>query len=154
MTTENPADPAPQALDSLRNVRDIHVLWPDCDPAGILFYGNYFRWMDDATFFLFERAGLRKDRMLADYGMLGMPLVAAHADFRSPAKFGDVLSVESFVSAASARTFTVTHNFRVGERLAAEGWEKRVWAKAEPGNPSRITALPIPPEVRAALGVQ
>ena len=139
--------------EALRNVHRVHVLWPDCDPAGILFYAHYFRWMDDATFFLFERAGLRKDRLLADYGVPGVPLVAAHADFRSPAKFGQVLTVESHVSAMGTRSFTVSHTFREGERVTAEGWEKRIWCKADPADAARLTPLPVPPEVRTALGV-
>jgi 4-hydroxybenzoyl-CoA thioesterase len=149
------ADPT-EAMDqpcALRNEHRVHVLWPDCDPAGILFYGHYFRWMDDATYFLFERAGLRKTRLMADYGVPGIPLVSAHADFRSPARFGEVLTVESHVSQCGTRSFTVTHVFREGERVTAEGWEKRIWCKADPADPARLTPLPVPAEVRAALGV-
>jgi len=146
LPTETP--PAP-----LRNTHRIHVLWPDCDPAGILFYGHYFRWMDDATFFLFEAAGLRKDRMLPTFGVPGMPLVGAHADFRSPVKFGEILAVESAVTQAGNRSFTVSHVFRVGERVTAEGYEKRVWVRADAHDAARIEARPIPPEVRAALGM-
>ena len=28
------------------NTHLIRVLWTDADPAGITFYGNYFKWMD------------------------------------------------------------------------------------------------------------
>ena len=34
------------------------VGWGDCDPAGIVFYPNYFRWFDDASWRLFEAGGL------------------------------------------------------------------------------------------------
>lgn len=142
-----------QRAHPVSNRHRVHVLWPDCDPAGILFYGHYFRWMDDATFFLFEAAGLRKDRMLAEYGVPGMPLVSAHADFQSPARFGDVLEVESHVSQAGERSFTVTHVFCADGRVTAKGWEKRVWVHAAADDAVQITARPIPPAVRTALGM-
>jgi 4-hydroxybenzoyl-CoA thioesterase len=28
------------------NTIQLHVKFGDCDPAGIVFYPNYFRWMD------------------------------------------------------------------------------------------------------------
>jgi acyl-CoA thioesterase FadM len=37
-------------------VRD--VTWGDCDPAGIIFYPNYFRWIDSGTWNLFFTVGL------------------------------------------------------------------------------------------------
>ena len=33
------------------------VEWGDCDPADIVFYPNYFRWFDAASWNLFEVAG-------------------------------------------------------------------------------------------------
>ncbi len=33
------------------------VHWGDCDPAGIIFYPTYFRWIDAASWALFELAG-------------------------------------------------------------------------------------------------
>ena len=38
--------------------RRIRVDWGHCDPAGIVFYPNYFRWFDQCTSALFESAGL------------------------------------------------------------------------------------------------
>jgi 4-hydroxybenzoyl-CoA thioesterase len=134
------------------NIHHVQVLWPDCDPAGILFNVNYYRWMDDATFHLFEMAGLPWDELKAKYGAPGTPLVASHADFRSPAKFRDKLTIESEITEWGNSSFKVSHVFRIGDRLAAEGWERRIWCKANPGDPAKIKPAPIPDEVRKALG--
>lgn len=144
---------ARQIRAALRSYHNVHVLWPDCDPAGILFYGNYYRWMDDATYFLFRKAGLPKERMIGDYGVPGMPLVSAHGDFRSPAKFGEVLTIESHVSGCGTKSFTVSHVFRQGSRITAEGYEKRIWCRASPDDPAQLTPIPFPEEIKAALGV-
>lgn len=134
------------------NVYDQDVLWPDCDPAGILFYAHYFRWMDNAAQYLFEKAGLNWDVMMGEYGAPGVPLVSCKADFRSTAKFGDVLTIESHIAALSKSTITVSHVFRHHDRVTAEGQEIRVWCEAEPGHPDHLRARPIPLEVRNALG--
>ena len=34
---------------SIVGVFPCQVHWGDCDPAGIIFYPTYFRWMDAAT---------------------------------------------------------------------------------------------------------
>ncbi|MDH5749147.1 MAG: acyl-CoA thioesterase [Rhodospirillales bacterium] len=130
----------------------VQVLWHDCDPAAIVFYGNYYRWMDDATYYLFVKADLEWNKLKTIYDKPSVPLVSAHGDFRSPAKFGDVLTIESHVSEWGTRSFTVSHVFHNGDKIAAEGYEKRVWCRVDPNDPGNIKAFPIPDEVRKALG--
>lgn len=130
----------------------VHVLWPDCDPAGIVFYGNYYRWMDDATHYLFLKIGIPFDVMKQKYGTPGVPLVSSHADYRRPAAFRDTLAIQSFFSQCGRSSFTVAHTFRRGEDVILEGWEKRVWCRVDPADPTRIEAVPIPAEVRRAMG--
>ena len=37
--------------------RHARIEWGDCDPAGIIFYPTYFRWIDAASWALFDAAG-------------------------------------------------------------------------------------------------
>jgi 4-hydroxybenzoyl-CoA thioesterase len=129
----------------------ISVEWGDCDPAGIVFYPNYYRWMDEATFHLFDSVGLGWDEMRAKYGAPGLPLVATHADYRIPGFFGDRIDIEVGVSDWGTKSLTVSHRFLKDGNLAVEGWEKRIWSKGEPGDGNRIVTVPVPDEVRAAL---
>ena len=140
------------AESEIRNIHSIRVLWTDCDPAGITFYGNYYRWMDEAAYYLFKSVGIRWEEWRSRYDALGIPLISAHADFSSPSKLGDELTVESWVSQWGKSSFTVTHRFMNGDRLAAEGWEKRVWCKGDPRDPETFSSAPIPDDVRKALG--
>lgn len=126
-------------------------MWGDCDAAGIVFYPNYYRWMDDAAFLLFSSVGLGWNELKARYGTPGTPLVSSHADFRAPARFADRLTVRSHVSEWGRSSFTVSHRFTRAETLVAEGWEKRVWIAVDPDDPGKIAARPIPDEVRAAF---
>lgn len=144
----------PPVTTGLANIHKVKVLWHDCDPAGIIFYANYYRWMDDASYYLFVKAGLAWESLMTEYGVPGVPLVSAHADFLIPAAFGNELTVESHISGMGRSSFTVSHRFRLDKGIAAEGWEKRVWCKVDPDDPTSISAIPIPLEIRTALGME
>ena len=133
----------------LVSVHNIRALWTDCDPAGIMFDGTYFRWMDEASYYLFKKAGLRWETWKTELGIIGTPLVTAHCDFRSPVAFGDEVTVESRISEWGRTSFTVTHRFAVGVRITAEGYERRVWCTGDPADPRTIAPAPIPDAVRA-----
>ena len=80
--------------------RDIRVEFGDCDPAGIVYYPNYFRMFDNCTAHLFETAlGMTKPRWVKHYGVLGIPMVDTGAKFHRPATHGDTVRVESRVTA-------------------------------------------------------
>lgn len=133
----------------LVSAHTLRALWTDCDPAGIIFYGTYFRWMDECSYYLFRKAGLPWETCWKELGMIGIPLVTAHCDFRSPVAFAREVTAESWVSQWGRSSFTVSHNFAVGSRVTAEGFEKRVWCKGNSSDPATIVAVPIPDAIRA-----
>ena len=65
--------------------------------------------------------------MLRHYRIAGIPLVQASCNFFVPSSFGDVVHVDSRVTAWGNSSFTVQHQLFRGETLAVEGIEKRVW---------------------------
>lgn len=126
------------------------VEFGDCDPAQIVFYPNYFRWMDAATLHFFRSAGIPNwhQREAAD-GVLGVPLVDAQARFVAPATYGDEIEVETTIAQWRQTSFVMHHRIRRGDVLLAEGREIRVFARRHPDDPSRIQAVPPPDDVRA-----
>jgi 4-hydroxybenzoyl-CoA thioesterase len=83
------------------------------------------------------------------YEIIGIPLVDAQAKFQFPAKFGDTVEMESRITEFRRSSFDMAHRLFVGDTLAVEGLEKRVWAGKHPDDPSRMKARAIPPEVIA-----
>src|SRR4051812_25223368 len=83
------------------------VYWGDCDPAGIIFYPTYFRWMDAASWALMAHAGYDAKRMQREH--LVMPLVSAQCDFQFPAQHGDRCEVRSSIARFGGKSFTVAH---------------------------------------------
>jgi 4-hydroxybenzoyl-CoA thioesterase len=119
------------------------VHWGDCDPAGIIFYPTYFRWMDAATWAFMEGVGYTAKRMRAEHRT--MPLVSAECRFIAPAEHGDRCEVRSRIARFGGKSFVVAHDIvrQDGVALAA-GSETRVWGRYAdgPGSPMRGESIP------------
>jgi len=136
-------------MSARTHVTRIEVEFGDCDPVGIVFYPNYFRWMDAAAWHYFAAVGIaRWDAVPEAPGLVGIPLVDAGARFLAPASFGDVLAVETTVGEWRGRSFVLTHRIRRGDDTLVEGREVRVFACADPGAPGRLRAIAPPAFVR------
>jgi 4-hydroxybenzoyl-CoA thioesterase len=130
--------------------RQFAIEWGHCDPAGIVFNARFFEFFDRSAWLMFEAAlGVPAHELSNVYDIVGIPLVGSGAKFLFPAKFGDVVDMESRVSEIRRSSFDVEHKIFVGDRLAVEGQEKRVWAGRHPDDPSRMKARPVPDEVTA-----
>lgn len=127
--------------------KQIHVEWGDCDPAGIVYFPRYFEYFDACTNALFESAGLPKPELLRTYGIMGIPLVEAHARYIAPSSFGDTVLVETCITEWKNSSFSVQHKLYCGEILAVEATEVRVWTVRTGSDPKRIESRPIPREV-------
>ncbi len=138
-------------MTSLIHRRSCRIEWGQCDPAGIVFYPQFLVMFDAATGDLFARTGLSAAEMRRKYGIIGMPLVEQGAKFLRPCRFDDEVTVESAAGDWSRASFTVRHSIINRGQLAVQGFEKRVWAAADPERPGGIRAKPIPPEIIACL---
>ncbi len=100
------------------------VSFGDCDPAGIVFYPNIFRWMD-ASFhhFLSKYGGHAK--VCKNLNALGLGLIKASSEFKSPLKDGDQLDIHMSFEDWTNKTYGVKYIGRVGDRVAFEGREVR-----------------------------
>jgi 4-hydroxybenzoyl-CoA thioesterase len=133
--------------------RQMMVEWGHCDPAGIVFNSRFFEFFDHSTWLLFDAAlGVKPPDLAPTYGIIGIPLVDARADFRKPARFGDTVEIASRVSAFRRSSFDVEHRITLDGELAVEGSEARVWAARAKDDPDKIGAVAIPAEVIARFG--
>jgi 4-hydroxybenzoyl-CoA thioesterase len=136
----------------LVNTHEVEIEFGDCDPAGIVFYPNFFRMFDAATARLFEAAlGMKKIAWTRRFGIVGIPMVDTGARFLKPARFGDVVRIESSVSEFRRSSFDVAHKLFNGGELAVEGRETRVWVGRDASDPQKLGSRPIPDEVVAAF---
>lgn len=129
----------------------VRVEFGDCDPAQIAFYPNFFRWMDAAAWHFFASNGLSAKELLAGKGALGFPLVDARATFRSPARQGDNLEIETTVQRWGGKSFELRHVIRIAGVVAVEGQETRIWGIGDPADPKSLRATAIPAEIKARI---
>jgi len=108
------------------------IEWGDCDEAGVVFYPNYFYWLDCTFQRLLRNRGLSQRELMRRFGAV-TPLVDAGAKFRGPAKYDDVLRVEALVETWETRRFRIVYKLSVADRLVAEGFEVRAWANKDAG---------------------
>jgi 4-hydroxybenzoyl-CoA thioesterase len=126
------------------------IEWGHCDPAGIVFNSRFFEFFDWGTWTLFEKAlAVRPPDLAATFGIIGLPLVDSSARFLAPVRFGEVVVLTSQVNEFRSARFHVAHRLMVGDVLAVEGRETRVWATSDPADASRIKPLPVPEHVVA-----
>lgn len=100
---------------------EIQIYYEDTDCGGVVYHGNYLKYFERARTQYLEERGLSVARLMKE----GTVFVVVHAevDYRSPARYGDRLIIETVVSSMTAASFTFSHVIREREsqRVVVEG---------------------------------
>jgi acyl-CoA thioesterase FadM len=103
----------------------VSVSFGHCDPAGIVFYPNYFRWFDQCFHeFLRVRAGGHR-HLCQVLNAKGIGLMDVGADFTSPTMEGDVMALHLSVTEWGKRTLSLAYRGEVEGRIVVKGRELR-----------------------------
>ncbi|APW38711.1 4-hydroxybenzoyl-CoA thioesterase [Rhodoferax koreense] len=164
--------PATPAAASRTVVHTVRVEFGDCDPAGIVWFPNFFRWIDAASRNFFTACGVPPWHQLeATTGVLGTPLVDTRSRFVNSASYGDVLDIHVQVSEWRGKSFVMRYHLLRGQgsegnsngnddgaTLIMECEEVRIFAARRPpgegggaggsANGNGIRAVPIPEDIR------
>ena len=131
-------------------VFDVQVMFGDCDPAGIVFFPNFSRWMDASSLNFFVQCGVLPWRELVkSTGIIGTPLLEIHTKFSRPATYGETLQIHTSVEEWRSKVFIHRHIVKRGDVLICEGTETRAFCQRVPGDPDRIQAIAVPPDIKA-----
>lgn len=123
------------------------VNWGDTDAAGIVFYPNFYKWMDQASHHFFSAIGQPSSHLYAEE-KIGLPLLEAHCRFYSPLFFEDRVMIQTGAEEIREKVFTLKHRFLREEQEVAEGYEIRAWAFLGGEKPK---AHPIPEAIRQKM---
>jgi 4-hydroxybenzoyl-CoA thioesterase len=130
-------------------IYEVQVNFGDCDPAAIVFYPNYSRWMDASSLNFFVKCGVPPWRELVKTtGIIGTPLLELKTKFMRPATYGETLQIHTSVEEWRDKVFIQKHVVRRGAELLCEGSETRAFC-IRPDGGERIKAIPIPADIRA-----
>jgi len=131
----------------------VRVEFGDCDPAGIVWFPNFFRWIDAASRHFFVECGVpRWEETARTLGVIGTPLVDTHTRFVNSASYGDTLEFETRISEWRTKSFVQAYRVTRGDTLILECEEVRIFGgKREDGS---LRAVPVPDEIARLCGRQ
>jgi acyl-CoA thioester hydrolase len=140
-----------KSADSLRPISsgpplEVAVYYEDTDAGGVVYYANYLKYFERARTLFFQFKQVPLDRFHRD----GVVFTVAEAEvqYKSPARYGDVLLVQTDLVELQSASFRFRHiikNKRTGTLVCA-GSTRMVCVNAE-GKPTRL-----PPEVKERFG--
>ncbi len=131
-------------------VFEVEVLFGDCDPAGIVFFPNFSKWMDASSLHFFMQCGVPPWRELVKTrGIIGTPLLEINTRFLRPATYGERLQIETRIVEWRDKVFIHQHTVRRADTVLCEGRETRAFCVQHPQDPQRIQAIPIPADIKA-----
>jgi 4-hydroxybenzoyl-CoA thioesterase len=135
-------------------VYSVYVTFGDCDPAGIVFFPNFSRWMDSASLDFFMQCGVPPWRELVKTrGIVGTPLLEINTKFVKSATYGETLKIATHIEEWRAKVIVQIHRITRarpdgGEDLICEGREVRAFVKRDEHDPDRLRAIPVPEDIR------
>jgi 4-hydroxybenzoyl-CoA thioesterase len=103
----------------------VDVSFGDCDPAGIVFYPNYFRWMDATFHRLLQETAGGHARLCRELGAVGIGLMEVGLFFRSPVTEGQRIHFRITGIDWEARSLKLRYKAILGDRTVLEGHETR-----------------------------
>ena len=100
---------------------EVKIYYEDTDCGGVVYYANYLKYFERARTQYLEERGLSVAGLMKE----GTVFVVVHAevDYRSPARYGDRLIIETVVSGITAASLTFSHVIRErkSQRVVVEG---------------------------------
>ena len=128
-------------------IYEVRVEFGDCDPAGIVWFPNFFRWIDAASRHFFIECGVPSwQETRQSMGLIGTPLVDTQASFVKTASYGDVLQIHTQISEWRNKSFVQTYRVMRGDDEIMRCTEVRIFAADKLGG--GIRAMAVPEEIR------
>ncbi len=128
----------------------VQVQFGDCDPAGIVFFPNFSRWMDAASLMFFMQCGVKPWRVLErERGIVGTPLLEINTRFLKTVTYGETITIETHVEEWRPKVFIQIHRVLRDGELMCEGREVRAFVQRDAADPNRLRAIPVPEDIRA-----
>ncbi|NNL74642.1 MAG: tol-pal system-associated acyl-CoA thioesterase [Silicimonas sp.] len=120
----------------------IRVYYEDTDLQGVVYYANYFRYMERARTEWLRSLGVEQDRLLNEERRYFV-VVDTYAEFLKPAKFNEMLVATARLAKLTRATFLIEQNIYRGSLdgdLLCRGNVKAAYVDADTQKPLRVPA--------------
>jgi acyl-CoA thioester hydrolase len=122
----------------------VRVYYEDTDLAGVVYYANYLRFLERGRTEALRAAGVDQNRLRDEAGVVFV-VTRVEIDYRRPARFDDLLTVETALAEARGATVAMAQRVARGEEMLAAA-TVRLACMSLAGRPARL-----PEAVRRAL---
>jgi 4-hydroxybenzoyl-CoA thioesterase len=127
----------------------VQVEFGHCDPARIVWFPNFFRWIDHASRHFFIECGVPPwHETEKTMGIIGTPVVDSHSKFIRTATYGDTLQFRISIPEWRGKSFVQSYRCFRGEEPIMECDEVRIFAARREDDPSQIRAVVAPEEIK------
>ncbi|WP_282025599.1 tol-pal system-associated acyl-CoA thioesterase [Limimaricola cinnabarinus] len=117
---------------------EIRVYYEDTDLAGIVYYANYLKFIERARTEWVRGLGIDQSRLKSETGIV-FAVRRLEADYLTPARFDDLLTVETRLVEIGGARITLEQAVRRGE-TACFGARVQLVALSDTGRPARLPA--------------
>lgn len=128
---------------------ETRIHFDDCDPAGIVFFGNYYKLAHRALEQFCSSSSLGWEGWFRRPGV-GVPLKHSEANYHAPIRSGSIIWIHVGIERMGTTSLTVKFDFRTGKdmssELLAEVQTVHVFIDIKEKKP-----IPIPEDIRRAL---
>ena len=116
-------------------ITEYRVPYADTDQMGVVYYGNYMALFERARNELMRACGYTYKQCEAEGFML--PVVHAEADYKSPAKYDDLLEISAWVQLQKGVRIEIACEVRRKgeEAVLAKGYTRHVFVSTEDFRP-------------------
>jgi acyl-CoA thioester hydrolase len=125
---------------------DFRLSYGDCDPAGIVYYASYYRWMERVHTEWWFLSGIRLDE-LSDLCGVSIVTRAASAEFLWPLRVFDLVACRMSTARVGRSSFTMAFDFLAEEGRSACTSRMTLVCVGSGGEPA-----PVPGVMRKPLG--
>ncbi|TCP41714.1 tol-pal system-associated acyl-CoA thioesterase [Rhodovulum marinum] len=114
------------------------VYYEDTDLAGIVYYANYLKFIERARSEWVRGIGVDQNRLKADHGVV-FAVRRVEAEYLSPARFDDLVEVETEVAEVTPARLVLDQRVMRGETVLFTA-RVTIVALGETGRPTRLPA--------------
>jgi len=100
---------------------EVRIYYEDTDCGGVVYYANYLKYFERARTRYLEDRGLSVARLMAEGTVF--VVVRAELDYRSPARYGETLVLDTVISDLTPASLTFAHvvKEKTSGRVVVEG---------------------------------
>jgi acyl-CoA thioester hydrolase len=121
----------------MNHIMDVKIYYEDTDCGGVVYYANYLRYMERARTEYLASRGYEVKRLMNENTIF--MVLRVEIDYKSPARYGDTIEIETRVSDVSRVTIVFHHTMKEKKsgRVFVECKAKLVYVDPN-GRPKRL----------------